>query len=292
MVVRYTVLWSNSMASPDSDRSSGIQSLERGVQVLRAVAELKRNGARLADIVERTGLSKTTAYRILQTLVTTGFIDQEESTGLFYLGLDLVSLALMAANRHGLIDLISPCMERLAERTGDTVYFNIRNRYAAICVERVEGSFPIRTLTLNRGDRRPLGVGAGNLAMLAFLPDDEVRDIVDHNSAEIATFGNLDAASVLDLVAQTRLQGYAFNDGRIIVGMSAVGVPVMGSDHTPVAALSVAAVTERMRSERRSNIVAWLTSEATLVEEQLRRVVGEITGPSVNGLLRRRAKRA
>ncbi len=280
------------MASPDSDRSSGIQSLERGVQVLRAVAELKRNGARLADIVERTGLSKTTAYRILQTLVTTGFIDQEESTGLFYLGLDLVSLALMAANRHGLIDLISPCMERLAERTGDTVYFNIRNRYAAICVERVEGSFPIRTLTLNRGDRRPLGVGAGNLAMLAFLPDDEVRDIVDHNSAEIATFGNLDAASVLDLVAQTRLQGYAFNDGRIIVGMSAVGVPVMGSDHTPVAALSVAAVTERMRSERRSNIVAWLTSEATLVEEQLRRVVGEITGPSVNGLLRRRAKRA
>jgi DNA-binding IclR family transcriptional regulator len=280
------------MAPPDSDRSSGIQSLERGVQVLRAVAEMKRNGARLTDVMARTALSKTTAYRILQTLVATGLVEQDESSGLFYLGLDMVSLALMAANRHQLIDLISPCMERLAERTGDTVYFNIRNRYAAICVERVEGTFPIKTLTLDRGDRRPLGVGAGNLAMLAFLPDAEVRDVVDHNSAEIATFGNLDAASVLDMVAQTRLQGYAFNDGRIVVGMSAVGVPVMGSDHTPVAALSVAAVTERMRPERRSNIVAWLTSEAALVEEQLRRVVGEVTGPGINGLLRRRVKRS
>jgi DNA-binding IclR family transcriptional regulator len=279
------------MAPPDNDRSSGIQSLERGVQVLRAVAELKRNGARLTDVVERTGLSKTTAYRILQTLVATGFVDQDESSGLFFLGLDIVSLALMAANRHDLIDLISPCMERLAERTGDTVYFNIRNRYAAICVERVEGSFPIKTLTLDRGDRRPLGVGAGNLAMLAFLPDAEVRDAVDHNSAEIASYGDLDAAAVLDMVAQTRLQGYAFNDGRIVAGMSAVGVPVMGSDHTPVAALSVAAVTERMRPERRGNIVAWLTAEATLVEQRLRRVVGEITAPAVTGLLRRRAKR-
>jgi DNA-binding IclR family transcriptional regulator len=280
------------VAAADADGLAGIQSIERAVLVLRSVASLKRTGARLTDVMESTGLSKTTTHRMLQALTSTGLLDQEPSSGMFHLGMDFVALALTAANRYDLVDLVSPAMSRLAERTGDTIYFNLRDRYCAICVERVEGAFPIKTLTLDRGDRRPLGVGAGNLAMLAFLGDAEVRTALEVNAAAIAGFGRLDAATLLELVAQTRQQGYALNEERIIPGMSAVGVPILGRDATPVAALSVAAVSERMRVERRSNIVAWLIAEARAVEEQLRKVLGPISEAGVRGLLRRRSGRS
>ena len=62
-------------------------------------------------------------------------------------------------------------MRRLAERTQDTVFLSARDRDEAVCLERVIGDYPIKTLTLSIGDRRPLGVGAGSLALLSALSD-------------------------------------------------------------------------------------------------------------------------
>ena len=69
-----------------------------------------------------------------------------------------------------------PSLQRLAQKTGDTAFASILEGTAAICVAREVGDFPIRTLTLSVGDRRPLGVGAGSLALLASLSDDAIEN--------------------------------------------------------------------------------------------------------------------
>jgi DNA-binding IclR family transcriptional regulator len=151
-------------------------------------------------------------------------------------------------------------------------------------VDRVTGVFPIKTLSLNVGDRRPLGVGAGNLAMLAWLPDDEIRTIVAANTPRYPHFGKLDSATIMALVEESRELGYAFNDRTILAGMRAVGVPVLGHDERPVAALSVAAITERMSAARRADIVVWLTEEAQALNERLRDAIGKVTESRVRRL--------
>jgi DNA-binding IclR family transcriptional regulator len=239
-----------------------IQSIERAAAILTSIAAGKGNGRRLVDIAAETGLGKSTAHRILGTLIAAGLVEQDAEGGRFFLGLHLFALGMAASNRYGLVELAGDAMRRLADRTADTVYLSIRSGNDAVCVDRVTGSYPIKTLTLHPGDRRPLGVGAGSLAMLAWLPDAEVRRVIEANAPLLAGYGNFDPATLLELAATSRRTGYAFNDRMVIPGMCAVGVPILGRDGRPVAALSVAAIEGRMQSSRRADIVDWLTEEA------------------------------
>ncbi len=247
---------------------SGIQSLERAARILRTIGADQGSGARLMDIAAQASLNKATAHRILATLIDEGFVDKDPVTGHYFLGLGLFALGLASASRLGGGQWIRPAMLRLAEKTGDTIYFSVRDGNEAICLERVEGSFPIKTLTLKAGDRRPLGVGAGSMALLAFLSDEEIRRVIEANAPRVAGHGDLDAASLHELVDACRRLGYSLNEERIIPGMSAVGVPVRDARGTPVAALSVAAISSRMQEDRRRNIVAWLHEEATEIERR------------------------
>jgi DNA-binding IclR family transcriptional regulator len=263
-----------------------IQSIERAAAILRSLAAGERGGRRLIDVTEETGLGKSTAHRILQTLVQVGLVEQDAESGMFYLGFGLLTLGATAADRHGLNELAGPSLLAIADRTGDTVYLSVRSGGHAVCVDRVSGAFPIKTLTLHPGDRRPLGVGAGSLALLAWLPDDQVRRIVDGNAPHLSDYGRLDSATILELVDTSRRQGYAFNDQLLIPGMSAVGLPVRGRNGHPIAAVSVAAISSRMSERRREDIVSWLAEEVAKLEARLGGDSGGLTEPAVRWLTR------
>ena len=249
---------------------TGNQSIERATDVLRALAAGQDSGVRLSDVAAAAKLPRSTTHRLLGALVQARLVEQDTDTGLFHLGFDLLTFAAKAAGRHGLVEMAQGALQRLAERTSDTVFLSVRSGVESICLDRREGSFPIRTLTLSVGDRRPLGVGAGSLALLAFLPDASVERIIAASAGRMAPYPAFDAASIHELVKQARRQGYAFNDGRIVPGMSAVGVPIMGPQQEPLGALSVAAIASRMQPDRRENIVASLWAEAHALAERLR----------------------
>jgi DNA-binding IclR family transcriptional regulator len=262
----------------------GFQAIERAMQVLDVVGESANTGARLSDVMRVTGLGRATTHRFLKALVGQGLIEIDPDSGLYFLGMKLLVLSGAASNRFGLARRAAPALQRLAERTGDTIYLSIKIGDSAVCLDRVEGAFPIRTLTLKIGDRRPLGVGSGSLAMLAFLPPAEVERIVAQQAGATAAFG-FDQATLLSLAGDAKSQGYAFNDERIIPGMSAIGVPVNGRSGAPVAALSVAAISSRMAMPRRANIVTWLHEEAATLERDLGPILDHAAGPARAAIL-------
>jgi len=263
----------------------GIRSVERAVAVLEVIGRSRRAGCRLADVVTGAGLQKSTAHRLLGTLVTLGWVERDAESGLFFLGLPVAALGVAASDRHGLLELANIHLMRLAEMTGDTVYLSVRTGAEALCVDRVTGSFPIRTLTLEVGDRRPLGAGAGSLALLAWLPDDEVNSLLERLGEQLGTYSGFDRATITRLVKETREQGYACNPGMLVPGMSAVGVPVLGVDGRCVAALSVATIDARMIPDRRAQIVEWMIKEAIELATAIESLAGEVTEARVRRLL-------
>lgn len=217
---------------------------------------------RFSDLVAATGLSKATVHRLLANLQRVGFVELDEAGSAFHLGFELFALGISAANRHGIVELADQALTRLASRTADTVFLSSRSGADSICLARREGSFPIRALTLAVGDRRPLGVGAGSLALLAGLPDAEIDKVIGHVAPRLEAYPGYGAAQLYDLVEQTRRHGFAFNRGAIIPEMWAVAVAVPDPDGRPVAALSIATIRSRMARDRRASIVAWLGGEA------------------------------
>jgi DNA-binding IclR family transcriptional regulator len=256
------------------EQVSGVQSIERTIAIVRAVAGSHAEGARLVDIARQVGITKSTAHRILQALANAGWVEQSEERGRFQLGVELLALGLIATPRHELSELGERAVTRLAEQIGDTAYFQLRAGLDSICLARREGSYPVKILTVDVGVRRPLGMGAGNLAILAFLPDDEIERVIEANLDELLTYVapdvEFDAEVVRELIRETRLHGHSFVRDLFIPGMSAVGMPIMADD-VPVGALSVAAITNRLRDERRVDVVASLQREVAAIEARIRK---------------------
>jgi DNA-binding IclR family transcriptional regulator len=163
-----------------------------------------------------------------------------------------------AAHRQDFAALAKPFLLRLAEQTGDTIYASVREGGAAVCVASEIGAFPIRTLSLEVGHLRPLGVGSGSLALFAFLPDDEIAALIERNGVWLARFPGHARKELLAKVADTRRRGHSLVEGKILPGMNAIGVPILGADGRPVAALSLAAIADRVSGARVGQLVRLL----------------------------------
>jgi DNA-binding IclR family transcriptional regulator len=258
-------------AAPDRHLPSAdtVQSVRRALEILHILSfNASATGMRFSDLQAQSGLSKGTLHRLLKTLEREGFLEQAAGSRMYYLGLEFLSMGERAANRLDIRAVTQPSLERLAKATGDTVMLTIRSGLDAVCVDRREGSFPVKVLTQNIGTRRPLGVGSGSLALLAAVPDDEVESVLRRNSQRLVTYPSISADMLRQAVADTRNRGYAFNPGFLLKGMYGIGVTIYLA-RQPVAALSIAANFDRMNSERRKDIAAQLKSEAERVTGQL-----------------------
>lgn len=258
-------------AGVEEDRgAAGAQSIGRALGVLRLVAGYPSSGAALADLVETSGLVKPTCRRILLALMDAGFVDQDPITRRYFLGPEAYIVGTVAAERHGIHRLASEGVIRLARETGDAAFLQVRRGLSVVCLRREDGDYPIRSHVLAAGDRQPLGAGAGPLAILAALPDAEVEEALAANRAVLAQrFPVLTPDVLRVLVAETRAQGYSMNRGLLFPGSWGMGMAVYDCRGRVEACLSLAAVENRMQTDREPRLAALLAEEVRRLEQKL-----------------------
>lgn len=249
---------------------TGAQAIERAITMLRLVSSRAATGIRLTDAIRLTGYSKSTAFRLLTVLKELGLLEQDETSGIYFLGLEAYALGIAAATRHGLHASALPHLDNLAKLSGDTCFLSIRRQNYSVCLARVEGSFPVRSHVLQVGDRHPLGLGAGSLAILATLPDSEITKIISDNMADIrANYKQTTEAIIWEDIEKTRLQGFALNPGRFAIGSWAIGVPVGAPGEPSYASLSISAMEQRLENERSHELASLLRREAEILSRKV-----------------------
>jgi DNA-binding IclR family transcriptional regulator len=249
---------------------SGTQTIQRASMLVRLVASRSRTGVRLADVVQHSGLQRPTAHRILKCLIEEGFLMQDESHH-YRLGPLIFELGLAAAPQFNLCDICRPSLQRIADKTGDTVFLSVRSGYDSVCIDRKEGSFPIKALTLEVGARRPLGVGSGGLSLLLNLSEDAAEEIVRANARRLGSY-NLTVPVLLKMLRRSRELGYALNDSHVTAVATTLGLPIVNRYGHPFAAISMSALSSRMAPERQRELVATLREEIALIERALQDV--------------------
>lgn len=254
-------------SSVSSAGSSTTQSLDRALNLLDLVVAASDTGATLATLCAQSGLSKPTVHRLMTGLRNAGIVDYNPLQRIFLPSFKLYQMGVKIAPRFDLVHQLGPTMDRLCEATGDTVYLSVRSGDHAICVARRVGSYPIKTLTLNVGDSRPLGLGAGSLALLATLPDSECRQTIARNEPLLAGRPNYSTQELIGYVNQTRLDGYAINQGLMLPEMAAVGVALPSMPDYVTASISIATIRSRMPASRVAEIVAMIKKEIALMEQ-------------------------
>ncbi len=241
----------------------GVSSLHRAVQILRALAAgAAEDGQRVSDLSKALGFTQATTHRLLQQLVDEGLVEQASHNKRYALSLDFFALAARAGEAGGLRERCRPALLRLGASLGDSVFLLVRAGFDAMCLDRWDGPFPIRSFTGDIGGRVPLGVGQGSMALLAHLPEAERDEVMRYNVPRIRHLAALDEVYLRTEIAKARERGYVNTNSGLIEGMAGVAVPVFDANGQVVAALSIGTLTARLEGDRLQVVVQMLQREA------------------------------
>ena len=253
----------------DSDRATGTQLLDRAVAVLRFLGDAGEEGAKISVLAESLGLTSSTAHRIISGLERHGLIEREQATKRYRLGLSLFSLGAQAADGTGFRRTCHPALLRIAAETGDTVFLMARSGFNTVCIDRHEGSYVIDSLTGQVGGQIPLGVGPASQAILAFLPEDEASVILEANKALYPSYNGLTAEEISKQLPAIRRQGYAYDHGRLVEGISAVALPILPKGRDVAGSIAINMTSARLGEERLPKLIDLLRVEMDKIEESI-----------------------
>ncbi|MGO4581497.1 IclR family transcriptional regulator [Cupriavidus sp. 2TAF22] len=253
----------------DSSGVADAGSLKRGVLLLKILASSGQRGLTLTQLAARAELPHPTAHRVLRQLVHERLVARNDELKRYRLGPLAYELGIAASTMYDLRDPCDDAMRTLASTTNDTVYLVVRSGVEAVCVHRIEGSFPIRALILDVGSRRPLGIGAGGLAILAATDEAERSAIIECIAARMCVTGRQAPPDLESACHATRERGFSVIHDRVNLGVTAVGLAFGDSNGRPLGALSVSALSHRMPAQRIERIAGLLLDACGTMERRI-----------------------
>ncbi len=249
-------------------RTESVPAVERAFVILELLAG-STAGLTLPDIVEATGLPKSTVHCLLVTLQRRGYLHRNAITSRYMFGLKLFSLGNMALSGLTLREQAMPFLKKLVGRVHLTTHMAILEHREAVVVIKIEppGIFRLATWVGKR-----MGVHCTSLgkALIAGLPAAEIDAIIRehglprHNEHTICSRERLKR----DLAKTARL-GYAVDDEEDEIGLRCIGVPVHAHDGSVIASISIAGATSQITSDNLSAMAAIVIETAAALSQSL-----------------------
>lgn len=245
--------------------TDGAQSIARAGLLLRTLSTFGSSGSSLMEISALTGLAKPTAHRMLSALVEQRLVERPAGTRRYRLGPDIFAFGIGIHDCYDVKRLARASLERLASEAGVTVYLGVRSGFDMLCLDKVEGSAERLPLLLNVNDRWPLGIGSFSLAMLAFLSEREIEEIIAFNQRRVNAEDTLTYRHMEASIRKTRRNGYAKRTMRSYRGMAGVAAPVFDARNYPIASLCAVSAAGRMNGAFLGAVAQKLKREAALI---------------------------
>ncbi len=224
------------VASTQTSPSTG--SLNRSLILISAIARGSRKGSLLTELVTRTGLPRTTIHRVLDALIEIGWIEKDETSSRFKLGLDLAALGYTAITHNSLERIASVELSTLAEDINQVIYLGVRSGLDMVCVGRYESQSQIMVGRGWVGMRGPLGMSPSCMGMFAKMPANEVHEIVHANMSRYHRIEGFDELGFHRTLQESIKIGYGLYDNILLDRTtSGLGVAILDPSGYPIASI-------------------------------------------------------
>lgn len=240
-------------AAPVQPRSSYVQSLARGLQLLELLS-LSEEPMGLPELSRVLNVDPSTVYRLLGTLLQHGYVRQDPDSKRYCLSLKVVELSRRAIDRLGLRAVAKPYLKRLVEQTGESANLGVMIDNQVLCVDHEPSSLAL-AVTNEIGVSFALHATAMGKALLAALPDDQLSSLLDRMELPAYTPRTIaDRATLQAHLQVIRRQGYALDDEERFIGVRCLAAPIHDHQGKVIAAISLSGPTVRMTLDK---VPAW-----------------------------------
>lgn len=221
---------------------AGAERLSSVATAARILREFGKHSTQLgvSQLARRVGVGKSTAHRIIWTLVEEGLLEKVDETGLFRLTTTMCSLGASAETAQRLHEAATIPLDQLRRKTAGTLHIGILDGYDVLYVERREGPGAIPVFR-SIGTRNAAHLTSSGKVLLAFLPEEHQKRLVHGMRLTPKTPRTITSRpAFLAELARVRRQGYGENRGESEPGMCSIAAPIRDPLGRVVATVSVA----------------------------------------------------
>lgn len=213
-----------------------VQAVARAIEIIDCFRDEVELG--ISEISEKTGLNKSTAFGLVNTLACYGYLEQTPGRKKYRLGITLMELGLLMHSRMGVYNLAHDACLALADRYGAIVHTAIPRNSEVMYIDKIDRrSFMIGISDI--GKRNPMYCTGVGKAILAFLPEEYVINnfpaVLRSRTANTITSREV----LLEELKKIRECGIAMDDEEFEMGLSCIAAPVFGKNKVPQMAISL-----------------------------------------------------
>ncbi|MET8352483.1 IclR family transcriptional regulator [Micromonospora sp. NPDC005206] len=250
----------------DTDPKNIVGSIIKASRLLDVFSNDRRE-VFLGDFIKETGYNKTTAYRLLQTMVSAGWLARCPSGG-YRLGMRVLLLGAIARADLDLRNEALPFMRQLAEEFGDTAFLMVPGPQGAVTIETVVGRNPVRVHGVTVGSVLPYHVAAGPVVIAAFSPSIEEEVLTAHR-VRLTPATTVGKADLRAKFAEVRKLGYSVSIEDYIDDVAAVAAPILDAAGAPIASLSMGGPASRFTGPLLSQVVDRVAASAKALSARM-----------------------
>jgi IclR family KDG regulon transcriptional repressor len=229
----------------------------------------KENAYTFAEIRKRTGLPKTTVFRILKSMEKAGFFKYDNQTEKYSLGLRFFELGGIVYSSLSIRKAAAHYMDALSDNLKATILLGVIKDDQLFYVDKRESDSIIR-VTSHSGLKRPPYYGMLGMTLLAYMSEDERKRLLDlYPPTRITDKTVTDRAKIMRTLDETKRLGYYVEVDEIIEGLTGVGVPIMDFSGNVVAALGATQPGFQIKDGVMEKIIESLVDAARSISKEL-----------------------
>jgi DNA-binding IclR family transcriptional regulator len=229
----------------DSNRSA---TALRALKVLEILAA-SPTPVPVAAVAQSIGADRSTAYRMLLTLIEAGYVDRDPGTRQYKLSYKVLSLTKHVLSDERVGELVTASLRNISEQTRETVHYCVRDRFESVLLYRIHGSQRV-AIDFRIGDRAPLHCTSIGKVLLCHEDEPFLEQVLARGLARFARRTIVEPDGLRAELRRVRRQGFAYDEFEFADDMRCVAVPVYGKDGSLQGGISLSGPSSRYTQDR------------------------------------------
>ncbi|MDR7319405.1 transcriptional regulator, IclR family [Brevibacillus centrosporus] len=247
--------------------NSSVQAVDRALQLLQLVGESK-DPISIVDLAEKSGMNRTTVWRLIGTLENHGFIERDPLTKGYLLGYAANRLAAQAPQYGSLIRRARKSMEQLREETQETVLLSVPKHLGTLTIDQIDPANSVRVAHYVNAFL-PLHCTSNGKVLLSTFSEDELNFFLEQPLESMTPDTITDPKLLREEIERVKKLGYATVIGELDVNENGISAPIYDKRHVLVAFISVCGPNFRFTEEKVLACTKYLFAAARDIAEHL-----------------------
>ncbi|NEU31892.1 IclR family transcriptional regulator [bacterium LRH843] len=225
-----------------------VKSVDRALRIINIISK-KKEGLGVTELASHLEINKSSTFKLLSTLVSHGYIQQDMETKKYRLGYKYLELSSILLESIDLRSQAAVYLKELEEATNEVIHLVVYDQGEIVYIEKLEGNETLRTHS-KIGRRAPVHCTSVGKVILAHLSEIEVLAILTKYGLPKHTDNTIvDKEQFLDELRKVKTEGFAVEKEENEVGISCIAAPIFDHRGEVTAAVSISGPTIRMTDD-------------------------------------------